>query len=132
MSRGARPAVRRRGGSGRRRQRLAEANLLDLTPVRRAAWNDVGGQVVLERPPPGRGGLRGLGDRLSFAMASRRIRLDEVGSCAWRCFDGATTVAEACTALREGFGDSVEPVEERLGHFVRYLHQDGFLSYREE
>lgn len=119
-------------GSSRREQQLGEANLLDLTPVRRAAWKDVDGWVVLERPPPSRGGLRGLGDRLSFAMAARRIRLDDIGSCSWKSFDGETTVGEACAVLRERFGDSIEPVEERLGRFVRYLHQDGFLSYREE
>ena len=110
----------------------SDANLLDLTPVRRAAWRDVDGRVVLERPPPSRGGLRGLGDRLSFAMAAKRIRLDDMGSCSWSCFDGETTVAEACSVLRERFGDSIEPVEERLGRFVRYLYQDGFLTYREE
>lgn len=110
----------------------SDANLLDLTPVRRAAWREVDGRVLLERPPPSRGGIRGLGDRLSFAMAAKRIRLDDMGSCSWSCFDGETTVAEACSVLRERFGDSIEPVEERLGRFVRYLYQDGFLTYREE
>ncbi len=88
--------------------------------------------VVLERPRPSPGGLRGLAERLSFALAARRIRLDDVGSCSWKCFDGDTTVKEACAALRERFGDRVEPAEERLGRFVRYLHREGFLSYREE
>lgn len=111
---------------------MGEANLLELTPVRRAAWKDVDGWIVLERPPPNRRGLRGLGDRLSFAMAARRIRLDHIGSHSWRCFDGETKVAEVCVVLRERFGESIEPVEERLGRFVRYLHQDGFLAYREE
>ncbi len=128
----ARRAARARGGPGRGGERLGEVNLLDLTPVREVEWKDVDGWVVLERPPPGRGGLRGLGDRLAFAMAARRIRLDDIGSCSWRCFDGETTVAETCAVLRERFGDPIEPVEERLGQFVRYLRQDGFLSYREE
>jgi hypothetical protein len=127
-----RRAARGRGGPDRGGERLEDINLLDLTPVREAEWKDVDGWVVLQRPPPGRGGLRGLGDRLSFAMAARRIRLDDLGSCSWKCFDGETTVGDACAVLRERFGDSIEPVEERLGRFVRYLHQDGFLSYREE
>lgn len=126
-----RRAARGRADPGRQWDRLADVNLLDLTPVREAEWKDVDGWVVLERPPPSRGGLRGLGDRLSFAMAARRIRLDDMGSCSWKCFDGETTVAETCAVLRERFGASIEPVEDRLGRFVRYLHQDGFLSYRE-
>ena len=88
--------------------------------------------VVLERPPPRRGGFRGLIRWLSYAMAARRLRLDDVGSCSWNCFDGRTTVGGACAVLRERFGDSIEPAEERLGAFVRYLHREGFLSYREE
>lgn len=127
-----RRAARGRGAPDRGREPLGDVNLLDLTPVREAEWKDVDGWVVLERPPPSRGGLRGLGDRLSFAMAARRIRLDDLGSVSWMCFDGETTVGEACAVLRERFGDPIEPVEERLGRFVRYLHQDGFLSYREE
>jgi hypothetical protein len=111
---------------------LREANLLDLTPVREAEWKDVDGWIVLERPVPGRGGLRGLGDRLSYLMAPRRIRLDDIGSCSWQCFDGRTTVSDACVELRDRFGESIEPAEERLASFVRNLHRDGFLSYREE
>lgn len=121
-----------RWGSRRGRERLGDANLLELTPVREADWKDVDGRVVLERPRPSRRGLRGLVGQLSYLMAARRIRLDEIGSCSWLCFNGHTTVGEACAALRERFGDSVEPVEERLGGFVRHLRRDGFLSYREE
>ena len=105
---------------------------MDLTPVREAEWKDVDGWVVLHRPLPSRRGLRGMARQLSYLMAARRIRLDDIGSCSWRCFDGRTTVSGVCAELRNRFGESVEPVEERLAHFVRYLHRDGFLSYREE
>ena len=124
--------ARSRGGRARRSNPPPPANLLDLTPVREATWSDVDGWIVLERPQPSRRGLRGLGDRLSYLMAPRRIRLDDIGSCSWLCFDGQTTVADACAALRNRFGESIEPAEERLALFVRHLHRDGFLSYREE
>lgn len=100
--------------------------------MREAGWTAAGGRVTLERPRPSRRGMRGAVEWLAYRMAVRRIRLDEVGSCSWECFDGHTTVGEACAVLRDRFGDGVEPVEERLGRFVRHLHQDGFLSYREE
>ena len=50
----------------------------------------------------------------------------------WKAFDGETTVAEACDALRDELGDDVEPAEERLAHFVLVLRRDGFVALKEE
>ncbi len=109
----------------------AAPNLLEWTPVRVAEWRDVDGGIVLERPPAKRSGIRGIG-RLTSLMAPQRVRLDDVGSFSWKRFDGETTVGEVCGALRERFGESVEPAEERLGRFVHSLRREGFLFYREE
>ena len=95
---------RYRGGRARRSQQLAEANLLDLTPVREAEWTDVDGCIVLQRPPPRRRGLLGMAAHLSYLMAARRIRLDDIGSWSWRYFDGRTTVSGVCAELRNRFG----------------------------
>ena len=125
----------RPGGLGpvgtRRETARAAPNLLAWTPVRIAEWRDVDGGIVLERPPAKRSGVRGIG-RLTSFMAVRRVRLDDVGSFSWKRFDGATTVGEVCGALRERFGESVEPAEERLGRFVQSLRREGFLVCREE
>ncbi len=86
---------------------------------------------MLERPPAKRSGIRGIG-RLTSFMAARRVRLDDIGSFSWKRFDGETTVGEVCGALRERFGESVEPAEERLGRFLHSLRREGFLFYREE
>ncbi len=114
------------GGTAR-----AAPNLLEWTPVRVAEWRDVDGGVVLERPPAKRSGIRGFG-RLTAFMAARRVRLDDIGSFSWKRFDGETTVGAVCGALRERFGESVEPAEERLGRFLHSLRREGFLYYREE
>ncbi|MEE8447798.1 MAG: PqqD family protein [Gemmatimonadota bacterium] len=117
---------------GTRRETARTApNLLEWTPVRVAEWRDVDGGVVLERPPPKRSGIRGIG-RLTSFMAAQRVRLDDIGSFSWTRFDGETTVGEVCGALRERFGESVEPAEERLGRFLHSLRREGFVSYREE
>jgi hypothetical protein len=99
--------------------------------VRVATWRDVDWNVVLERPPAKRSGLRGIG-RLASLVAPRRVRLDDIGSFSWKQLDGATTVGEVCRQLRERFGERVEPVEEPAQPFLHSLRGEGFLFYREE
>jgi len=116
----------------RRKQRekaLEGVNLLGLAPVRVARWEEVGGRVVVLRPPPATRGLRGTLDRFFHYMSASRIRLDEVGSVAWRALDGDRTVAEVADLLLEEFEEKVDPVGERLGHFIWLMRKEGFLRY---
>ena len=108
---------------------LEDINLLELAPVRTADWKEVGGRVVLDRPQPTATGLDGLWKKLLFQMGPRRIRLDALGTYAWKRFDGKPTVQEVASELREQFGESSEPAEERLGRFVRHLRRGGLLQY---
>ena len=103
-------------------------NLLELSPVRRAGWREDAGRVVVEIPTPSRPWRTPLA-WLSSKLSTKRVRLDEVGSLAWSLFDGRRTVGEVAAALRERFGDRVEPVEERLGTLVRQLHHGGMIGY---
>jgi hypothetical protein len=64
-------------------------------------------------------------------MAVKSLRLDEVGSFAWQLLDGEHTVGQVAVAVREHFGDAVEPAEERVGHLVRLLRQEGLIAYPE-
>jgi hypothetical protein len=68
-------------------------------------------------------------ERLSYNMAPRRLRLDDIGSYAWKRFDGRLTVREVAGEVRSRFGHSAEPVEQRLGEFVRLLRRGGLLAY---
>jgi len=43
--------------------------------------------------------------------------------------DGKRTAGEVAVLLREAFGESVEPVEERLGHLIRVMRKEGLLAY---
>ncbi|MFH1764728.1 MAG: PqqD family protein [Gemmatimonadota bacterium] len=112
-----------------RERELEGVNLLGLAPLRIADWEEVEGRVVMLRPKPFSVGLRGLMDRFFHRMSANRIRLDEVGSFAWRHLDGERTVAEVGELMRGEFGDRVDPVGERLGHFVQVMRTEGFLAY---
>ncbi|NIM49215.1 MAG: PqqD family peptide modification chaperone [Gemmatimonadales bacterium] len=104
-------------------------NLLELVPVRIAEWEEVGERVVVIRPAPESKGLRSLLDRLLYELAAKRLRLDEVGSFAWRQLDGTRTVGEVAVQLRERFGDAVEPAEQRLGKLVSVFRREGLVAY---
>lgn len=108
---------------------MAEVNLLDLTPVRVAEWEEEEGRVIVLRPPPRTTGLRRLVDRLLVEMSTRRIRLDDVGSAAWLLMDGERTVGDVAAELRTRFGDAIDPAEERVGILVRLMHRQLFVEF---
>jgi hypothetical protein len=110
---------------------LGGINLLELAPVRVARWRQVEDRVVVERPKPRARFPRILLEWLLHLMAVKSLRLDEVGSFAWQLLDGEHTVGQVAVAVRERFGEAVEPAEERLGHLVRLLRQEGLIAYPE-
>ena len=112
-----------------REKELEGVNLLGLAPRRVADWEEVDGRVVVVRPEPVSAGFRSVLDRFFHKMSARRIRLDEVGSFAWKQLDGERTVADVGDSLRDEFGDRVDPVEERLGHMIWIMRKEGFLAY---
>ena len=105
-------------------------NLLDMTLVREVEWEeDESGVVTLVRSRPRVRGPRSMGRWVSFMLAPPRIRLDEVGSFAWLRMNGSSDVGDLAALVREEFGDRVEPVNQRLGHLVRLLKRERFVSY---
>lgn len=111
----------------RTEEELARTNLLELAPVRAADWEEHDDQVVLVRPRPKVTGLRSGIEWIGYQLAPRRLRLDPIGSLAWRRLDGTSTVARVAEDVRERFGDASEPTEERLGKLVRLLRRDSFV-----
>lgn len=108
---------------------LAAVNLLDLCPTRAARWDEVAGRVVVRRPPPGWRGIATPLEWLAHLMAPSRLRLDALGSFAWRQLDGEHSVRDLGDAVRQEFGEGAEPVEERLGKFVRDLRRERLVVF---
>lgn len=114
---------------GRRRDALKDVNLLALAPRRTADWSERDGRVVIERPRPSGRGLRRIGQGVNHWLGPARVRLDQLGSFTWKRIDGEATVGSVCEEVREAFGAGAEPVEERVGEFVRLLRREAMLSY---
>ncbi|MCK5376184.1 MAG: PqqD family protein [Acidobacteria bacterium] len=107
-------------------------DLLELEPVRCVPWREgEDGRVVIDRPRPSLRGLRGLLDGLTWLLAPRRIRLDEVGSFAWRRLDGATKVSSLAGVMCDVFPDARDQLEERLGQYLRALRRLRVISFPE-
>jgi len=112
-----------------REKELEGVNLMGLAPRRIAEWEERDGRIVVLRPAPVTQGLRGVMDRFFHRMSASRIRLADQGGFAWFHLAGDRTVAEVGELMRAEFGEGVEPVEERLGHFILVMRKEGFLSY---
>ncbi len=107
-------------------------DLLELAPVRRAVWLErEDGRVIIDRPRPSIDGLAGIFRRVSWMMAPRRIRLDEIGSFAWRRLDGTTKMRTLAVAMRDAFPDSCDQLEERLGTYLRVMRRLRLISFPE-
>jgi len=99
-------------------------DLLELEPVRCVPWREsADGTVIIDRPRPPLRGLRGLLDRANWLLTPRRIRLDDIGSFAWRRLDGVTKVRTLAGAMRETFPENRDQIEERLGVYLRTMRR---------
>lgn len=107
-------------------------DLLELTPMRRVPWSERDdGRIVIDRPKPPINGVGGLIRRAGWMLAPRRIRLDEIGSFAWRRLDGTTKVRALAGVMRDAFPDSCDQLEERLGGYLRAMRRLHLISFPE-
>lgn len=107
-------------------------DLLELEPVRLVPWREgENGRVIIDRPRPPLRGLRGLVASVSWMVTPRRIRLDDIGSFAWRRLDGVTKVRSLAVVMRDAFPDSREQLEERLGDYLRAMRRLHLIAFPE-
>jgi hypothetical protein len=107
-------------------------DLLELEPVRLAPWRECeNGRVIIDRPRPPLRGLRGLLAGANWLLTPRRIRLDDIGSFAWRRLDGVTKVRSLAVVMRDTFPDSREQLEERLGAYLRAMRRLQLIAFPE-
>ncbi len=57
------------------------------------------------------------------------VKLDKIGSFAWKNIDGKVSFAEIGEKMIKEFGESIEPVDDRLGQFINSLRQYDFITF---
>lgn len=57
------------------------------------------------------------------------MELDALGSAVWLLIDGNNSVYDIGQKLLEQFGESCEPVYDRLVMFLRYLNKRGWITF---
>ena len=107
-------------------------NLLDLRPERSAEWETgEDGRVVLLIPKFRNPFMvRWVLPMLSSKVF--RVKLDTFGSFVWKACDGSSTVEDLGEHMRREFGESAEPVFERIGTFLRKLEREEFIRIRHQ
>lgn len=65
-----------------------------------------------------------------FKIASyQTVDLDEMGSVVMGAIDGKRTVNDIAMVVKDHFGDTAEPLYERLIFFFKALHRNKFVTF---
>jgi hypothetical protein len=106
----------------------AAPNLLDLKPSRLVECERTAeDRVVLLRP---KFTWKPLAKLLQPRLGRPhfKVHLDEIGTFFWDRIDGETTVGAMADAAREHFGETIEPVYDRLKKFLYQLEAGKFIT----
>ncbi len=106
------------------------SNLLEWVPRRNSAidWQtDEHGAVTLLIE--NKGFFNRVAQKLFKKPPISYVHLDELGSFVWPLIDGETTVLAVGEAVKAHFGESAEPLYERLSKFFMILKSYGFIEW---
>lgn len=114
----------------KKKNNALDMNYLELTPIRIYEHIEKPGGLVDVLVPK-------FKNKLLIRLSSRikdpyiKANLDEFGSETWRLLDGINKVQKIAVILTDKFGESVQPVNERLTKFLTQLYTYGFISFNE-
>ena len=81
---------------------------------------------------PNRGFWNNLAQKLFHKAEVSKLTLDILGSFIWIKIDGNRDICSIGQALKENFGDSAEPLYERLTAFIRQLERNGLIERKDK
>ena len=112
-----------------KKNKLAELNILDLTPIR-----------LLQHKVKSDGLIDVLVPRFKIKFLQKLIpkhrnqyinaNLDELGSATWELIDGRHTATEIANILNKKF-ENTEQIHQRVGLFLQNLNKNNFITFVE-
>ena len=107
------------------------ANVFELCPRQLVGWEPGENDRVVVLVPKFRNrfAVKWVMPRLSKPYV--RVKLDQLGSFTWKQCDGKTTVAEIADRMKKEFGETAEPVDERVPAFVLKLVRTDLLAIQD-
>ena len=106
-------------------------NFLELMPKRNPEINftaDEKGIVTLEVVNKGVFNL--IAQKLFKKPRISYIHLEEMGSFVWSIIDGESNIIALGKMVEEHFGDSANPLYERLSKYIKILESYGFVTLK--
>ncbi|MDR1067900.1 MAG: PqqD family protein [Clostridiales Family XIII bacterium] len=107
-------------------------NLLDMTPAQNqdfhsSVTDDGLSHIVIPRMSPLDRLIRRVKPRVPETFT---VDLDEFGSFVWSHLDGKRTVYDIGALLSAEFGETIEPVWDRLATFLKMLKNNKLIYYK--
>ncbi len=104
-----------------------KVNFLELKPLRKREWEDIGdGRVAVFQPRF----FNNLAKKYIEPLLKRptvKVRLDREGTFTWMLCDGSRTMAEIGEMFKQEF--SCEDAIERLQSFMQYLERCEMIEF---
>lgn len=109
-----------------------QKNYLDYIPVisEKNTWSVEEGIVTIHMVH--RGFYAAVAQKLFHRPRVSHIHLEEMGSFIFPLLDGNRTVGEIAALVHDAFGETAEPLYERLVQYMKILHNNGFIRYVEK
>lgn len=103
-------------------------NILDMVPVRAYEWEEK--DTVTIKVPRFKTKIGQKFCRLIKKKPTYNVNLDRYGSEAWKLCDGNKTVRAIGNALKEKFGEDVEPINERVAELFNIMEANKLICYK--
>jgi len=109
-----------------------QENFLEYIPITNFKWriSEETQKVIVERPKFDNTFLKKY-FLPYFKKQNFDVKLDDFGSFVWQKIDGEKNIYEIALELEKEFGEKVKPVYERLSQFIKHLHQQRFVLYKD-
>lgn len=108
---------------------MKNENYLEKIPAKcgQIAWSEENGIVTLKKENTGI--MNRIMQLIIKKPKTSYIHLDEMGSFIWLRIDGESDIAKIGESVRGHFGESAEPLYERLCMYIESLVSYGFAIW---